>query len=81
MSDLIWRVSQIFPGPINPTARIEDVKLRSVYRGQLAIHLIKTYFPQYHWSSGGGETLISLFYLYIKFLLPKNQNLKYESII
>ena len=30
MSDLIWRVSQIFPGPINPTARIEDVKLRFI---------------------------------------------------
>ena len=52
MSDLIWRVSQIFPGPINPTARIEDVKLRSVYRGQLAIHLIKTYFPQYQFRGG-----------------------------
>ena len=31
MSDLIWRVSQIFPGPINPAAWIEDVKLRFVY--------------------------------------------------
>ena len=62
MLDLIWRVSQIFPGPINPTARIEDVKLRSVYRGQLAIHLIKTYFPQYQFR--GGDANFTLLFIY-----------------